>query len=235
MWIDAMGNLWITAPSDLVGVLVVVLGLFAVAHLSIVHESIPNPASKRLGEYLVRAEMLTNRQLYAKPLRFSSRLRFNATRQHARIQEVMGRNNVPGPSLNTADHPLRYGGTCQTDKRGLYNRRRQLIADPPGHTDQLTVRVLGAGASSHDENCPGLVVWQRVPSGTPYAVRQHVKETVIHSYLRQDRDLQTRTQRTSGGKLRRDISANVACVKEKQGQHHQPLDSWRQRDHSIFD
>ena len=128
MWLDATGFLWISDGGEIAGLLIVVLGLFLAAHLAIARQSSADTTSQRLGECLVRSEMLTDCQVHIKPLRFSSSLRFDATGQYAGVEKVAHRGHLASTLLYTSSDSFGHSRSGKTDKSRLHNRRRDLAA-----------------------------------------------------------------------------------------------------------
>ena len=128
MFIDVLGNLWISDNGELAGLLVLVLGLFFMAHLSIAQDCESDAPRERLGEHLVRAKMLTYGHLDTKPLRFSTGLRFDTTGQHTRVQKVMSRHHFSRTPLHRTTDRFSNRWVSETDERRLDDMRGHLAA-----------------------------------------------------------------------------------------------------------
>ena len=128
MWFDARGFLWISSVDEVSYLLSLVLGVFAIAHIAIARQRVPNPRRQRLGESLVRAEVLSNRELQAKPLRFNPGLRLDSTSQHSRVQKVRRNNHLPRTSSGTSGQAFRYRWASQAYESRLYGRRLQAVS-----------------------------------------------------------------------------------------------------------
>ena len=128
MFIDAVGNIWISDNGELAGLLVLVLGLFFMAHLSISRDCEPNAPRERLGEHLVRAKMLTYGQLHTKPLSFSTGLRFNSTGQHTRVEKVVDRHQFSRTTLHGTNERFSDRRVSKTHERRLNDGRGDLAA-----------------------------------------------------------------------------------------------------------
>jgi len=128
MFIDVLGNVWISDNGELAGLLVLVLGLFSMAHLSISRDCKSDASCERLGEHLVHAKMLTYGNLHTKPLRFSTGLRLDTTGQYARVEKVMDRHHFSRTTLHGTNDRFGNRWVSETDEGWLDDRRGELAA-----------------------------------------------------------------------------------------------------------